>query len=614
MAVDTHRSFDHRRLGATLSIIWAGVLNLLSAVASRFKLTSLTRRIVAVNLLGFAILVVGHFFTNQYQAWLIDAKRASLLAQGEIIARFIATTAVPPSDNKLIDLSALDLEPGKPVSKSVTDFASLQFPIRPEGVTPILKHIVGLTGTRARIYSFDGSLIADSDVVLGIANSDGVPTKAGKKTRVKGFWTRVFDFFDRSDLPLYKDIGRANGTAYPEVREALTGTTSQMLLLNEDNQEIVSVAVPIAPMKAIKGALLLSTRGGEIDRLIEKQWLANIKLALIALIAIVVSSLLLAATIARPLRKVSQAAERVTKSLSRREELPDFSSRSDEIGVLSVALRDMTNALYHRIEAGDRFAADTAHELKNPLTSVKSAADTLGIVKTPEERQKMVDTIRYDVKRMTRLIDEIGLASKIGSELALDVAEPVDLADLLRTVVDVFNQVHVKGGRTVTLDLSNAPLGSTDYIINGHDLKLGQVVTNLLDNALSFVPDGGKVAVKACRKSDMIEILVEDEGPGIPDGKFDKIFDRFYTDRPVASFGRNSGLGLSITREIVEAHKGDIHAENITGPLLSIVTDSDGGSRPANQPKVLGARFTVHLPATHSRAANKVSRLAGWRR
>ena len=614
MAVDTHRPIGVQGFSTAFSGVWAFALKILPAIAGGFRLKTLTRRIVAVNLLGFTILVVGQFFTNQYQAWLIDAKRASLLAQGEIIARFIATTAVAPSSNQLIDLSALDLEPGKPIAKAVTDVSGLQFPIRPERVTPILKHIVGLTGTRARIYSSDGSLIADSDKLLGLVNSDGTPVASGKKLKVKGFWTRLFDFFDRSDLPLYKDIGRANGTAYKEVRDALAGITSQMLLLNEDSQEIVSVAVPIQPLKAIKGALLLSTRGGEIDKLIEKQWLANAKLALLALITSVVSSLLLAATIAAPLKRVSQAAERVKKSLSRREELPDFSKRSDEIGVLSVALRDMTNALYHRIEAGDRFAADTAHELKNPLTSVKSAADTLGIVKTPEERQKMVDTIRYDVKRMTRLIDEISLASKVGSELALELAEPVDLADLLRTVVDVFNQVHVKGGRRVSLEMLDAPPGTTDYVINGHDLKLGQVVTNLLDNALSFVPDGGHVAVKACRKAEVIEILVEDEGPGIPDGKFEKIFDRFYTDRPVASFGRNSGLGLSITREIVEAHKGEIHAENITGPLLSIVSGADGGSRPANQPRVLGARFTVVFPAVHGRSPAKFSRMAGWRR
>ena len=279
---------------------------------------------------------------------------------------------------------------------------------------------------------------------------------------------------------------------------------------------------------------------------------------------------------------LSAAAVRVRRSIRNREEIPDFSDRHDEIGNLSVALRDMTNALYSRIEAIESFAADVAHELKNPLTSLRSAVETLPLAKTPESRARLLEVIQHDVKRLDRLISDISDASRLDAELQRNDVAPVDFAKLLTTVVSVQNETRQSD---VNVVLSFEGGGPRAFIVPGHDSRLGQVVNNLIDNARSFSPEGGTVRVTCRRLRDEIEIFIDDDGPGIRPEAFDKIFERFYTDRPEQGFGQNSGLGLSISRQIVQAHRGTIQAENRPGPA-----DEDG------EPTVRGARFIVRLP------------------
>jgi two-component system sensor histidine kinase ChvG len=262
-----------------------------------------------------------------------------------------------------------------------------------------------------------------------------------------------------------------------------------------------------------------------------------------------------------------------------------MSARGDEIGNLSQTLRDMTNSLYARIEAIESFAADVSHELKNPLTSLRSAVETLPIARSETSRNRLMEIIQHDVRRLDRLITDISDASRLDAELAREDSRAVNIAELLQSVVEMRRLVpHDNKKVRLTLDIAQAPKGPADYNVLGHDSRIGQVINNLADNARSFVPDGsGLIAIRLARKDGMIEIVVEDNGPGIRAENIERIFERFYTDRPEEEgFGQNSGLGLSISRQIIEAHGGTLTAEN--------------RARPAT-----GARFIVRLPAATSR-------------
>jgi two-component system sensor histidine kinase ChvG len=276
-------------------------------------------------------------------------------------------------------------------------------------------------------------------------------------------------------------------------------------------------------------------------------------------------------------RRLAGSAEMVRRRTGSRVEIPDFTRRRDEIGHLSGALRDMTDALYSRIEAIESFAADVAHELKNPLTSMRSAVETLPLAKSDASRARLLEVIEHDVKRLDRLISDISDASRLDAELQRRETGAVDLSQLLTTVVTIANQVRLDDGVTVSLKFEGSPRA---FVVPGHDSRLGQVVDNLIDNARSFSPPGGSVRITCRRLKQEIEIMVDDDGPGVRSEALEKIFQRFYTDRPHQGFGQNSGLGLSISKQIVEAHRGSIRAENRR--------DVDGST--------LGARFIVRLP------------------
>jgi two-component system sensor histidine kinase ChvG len=331
--------------------------------------------------------------------------------------------------------------------------------------------------------------------------------------------------------------------------------------------------VPVQRYRAVLGVLLLSTQGGDIDRIVAEERLAILRIFLVAAIVTTVLSVLLASTIANPLRRLADAAIRVRRGIKSRIEIPDMSGRGDEIGDLSQSLREMTNSLYARIEAIESFAADVSHELKNPLTSLRSAVETLPIAKTENSRNRLMEIIQHDVKRLDRLITDISDASRLDAELAREDSRETDLAALLENVVGMRRIVPQDQKKvTLKLDIARGARGTTDY-------RIGQVINNLVDNARSFVPDGtGLITIGLSRKDELVEIVVEDNGPGIGAENIDRIFERFYTDRPNEGFGQNSGLGLSISRQIIEAHGGTLTAENRKKPAT-------------------GARFIVRLPA-----------------
>ncbi|MBA5776980.1 sensor histidine kinase [Stappia sp. F7233] len=554
-----------------------------------YVFSSLTKRIVILNLAGLCALVAGILYLNQFRAGLIDARVQSLLTQGEIIAGAIAASANVETDGLTVDPEKLlQLQAGE--SLSPTDDARLfDFPINPERVAPVLRRLISPTKTRARIYDPEGILILDSRHLYArgqILRFDLPPPTAEEPGLMDKIWADLKLWFRRGDLPLYEEVGAGNGRAYPEVEAALAGSPASVVRVSPRGELIVSVAVPIQRFRAVLGSLLLSTQGGDIDAIVRAERLAIMRVFLVAAVVTVVLSILLAGTIAGPVRRLAAGAERVRRSIKSREEIPDFSDRQDEIGHLAGTIRDMTNALYNRMDAIETFAADVAHEIKNPLTSLRSAVETLPLAKSENSRERLLEVIQHDVRRLDRLITDISDASRLDAELARADAAPVDVATLLRTVTDFANERA--GTEAAPVKLAVEPSRQPHpYRILGHDSRLAQVVNNLIDNARSFSPAGGNVRIIAKRTGDKVVVTVEDDGPGIRPEALERIFERFYTDRPDGEgFGNNSGLGLSITRQIIEAHRGSITAENRQ-------------ERDPNTGKICvkGARFIVSLPA-----------------
>lgn len=552
--------------------------------------SSLLRRIVVLNLVALLVLVVGIQLSNKLRKGLIVARVESLLTQGKIIAGAITAEATIERDAITFDPDKLlALEVGGPGSTILPDVDTLDFPIDPQKVAPLLTRLFDPKKLRARIYDRNGELILDSKFLV---NGDQIhrfdlpvinpPTKP--------IWERLWNDFhlwsQKSNFPTYQEATSRNGSAYPEVALALKGSEPSVVRVRETGEIIVSVAVPVQRFRAVLGVLLLSTEGSDIDKAIRAERLAIYRVFLVAALVTIILSVVLWVMIASPLRRLSDAADRVRTAGARasREKIPHYEGRSDEIGLLSKSLRDMTNALYARIDAIGSFAADVSHELKNPLTSLRSAVETLPLVKTEENRQKLLKIINHDVIRLDRLITDISDASRLDAALARDDAESVSIIKLLTSLAALTNEVH---GHKVPLLLELPKEGKNNLFVHGHEGRISQVLNNLLDNARSFVPlHGGAIRLIAQRKGKVVEIIVEDNGPGIDPVAFERVFLRFYTDRPSEgdAFGRNSGLGLSISKQIVEAHNGTITAENI-------VKRTHSGDM-----KRAGARFIVRLP------------------
>ncbi len=436
-----------------------------------------------------------------------------------------------------------------------------------------------------------------------------LPDVSERRGIADGVVGRLRSFFLGSTAPRAEDPWATNGRTMPEVAGALQGKTQSLVRVNHMGETIVSVGVPIQHMMATRGSLLLSTQGGDIDRVITSARLAQLQFFLVLAVVMLVLSLSLANTIAEPVRRLADAAERVRRGIRSRQQIPDFTARSDEIGHLSRALRDMTRALYNRLDAIESFAADVAHELKNPLTSLRSALETLPRVSAGHSRDRLIAVMQHDVRRLDRLISDISDASRLDAELTRGEAGPVDVAALLRAVVSMA-QDSARGGVRVELSIPvrRGKNASADYFVLGHDSRLAQVVTNLIDNACSFSEPGGVVRVALDRISarrepeekrvDRVVITIDDDGPGIPPHALERIFERFYTDRPSQGFGQNSGLGLSISRQIVEAHGGRVWACNRTPEVAGGHVQSpecDGSDEVTRHGA--GARFVVELPA-----------------
>ncbi|MBP1851819.1 two-component system sensor histidine kinase ChvG [Rhizobium halophytocola] len=549
--------------------------------------SSLTRRIMFFNLAALVVLVGGILYLNQFREGLIDARVESLLTQGEIIAGAISASASVDTNSITIDPEKLlELQAGQSITPVPND-EDLEFPINPERVAPVLRRLISPTRTRARLFDADANLLLDSRHLYsrGQVLRYDLPPPDGETTSWAEFFNRMFNrLLQPGNLPLYKEAPGGDGSIYPEVMNALTGVRGAVVRVTENGELIVSVAVPVQRFRAVLGVLLLSTQAGDIDKIVHAERLAILRVAGVATLVNILLSLLLSSTIANPLRRLSAAAVRVRRGAKERQEIPDFSARQDEIGNLSLALRDMTTALYDRIDAIESFAADVSHELKNPLTSLRSAVETLPLARNETSKQKLLDIIQHDVRRLDRLISDISDASRLDAELARSDSKTVDLNVLLTDLVDVSRQISASK-KQVKIDyvLDQKAGTKKDFVVTGYDLRLGQIITNLIENGRSFVPEKtGRIVVRLSRTRTRCIVQVEDNGPGIQAENIDRIFERFYTDRPEGeSFGQNSGLGLSISRQIAEAHGGSLRAENVPD-------ESGEGFK--------GARFILTLP------------------
>lgn len=609
MALESQRPVSRGHLrsvgaGAWLALVnnrwlrWAG-----HAVAEffyngpliRWIAGSLLRRIIVSNLLGLTFLLTGIFYVSHQNVWLIDARRDSLLVQADVIAKAIAMNAtVEPGGGLRIDPDKLPAQDSALLPFRDDGFAALELSLNPERVAPVLRRFVDLGTNRARVYGRDGTLIADTTLIIQRGQIVR-PEDAQGRVRARNFWTRLTEWLIDDELPVYKEIGSANGMSYSVVRSAMTGVSTPLLELTEDGERIVSVAVPIQRSKSVQGVLLLATLPGNLDKDVAAERQSIILLAIVAFAAAMMASLLLARTVAGPIKRLSWAAEHVSQNISARQDLPDYSGRTDEVGQMARAFRAMTASLYRRIEASEKFAADVAHELKNPLTAARSTAESLTYARNDAERDQLVQQIQYELKRLNRLITDVANASRLDAELARQQTEAVDLVGVASGIVETFEDILSESGHRVFLDV--APAVEQAYTVTGHDGRLGQVLTNLIDNAVSFSPPDGAVHVRISRDEREVELAVEDSGPGIPPDKLETVFERFYTDRPAteAQRGKNSGLGLSISREIVRAHGGRIWAEN---------RHAGDGSRAG---PVIGARFVVRLPVPRLSGAGQRS-------
>jgi len=560
------------------------------ALPHRIVPSSLVARIALINILGLLLLSLGILYFNQLRQGLINARSESLMVQGQIIASAIAGAATADTSTIVIDPEKLDPDTD-PSEASDSAMGGSYFPIVPDRAGPVLRRLLANTSIRGQIIDTSGSLIVDSNILVDSSSITQTNIAPPRKMTWSEYLAEPFywlgDRLFAQNFPKHEDYALSDNQTRPEIAAALGGATVNLTRLNTAHETTVLVVVPVQRFRAIQGALVLSTEGGAIDGVLRSERrIVFLTFGFSALVALVLSTLL-ARTIARPIRRLSAAADRVRRGINHsRVEIPDFTSRSDEIGQLSGSLRHMTQALYDRIAAIEAFAADVAHELKNPLTSMRSAMETFHYAKTDEQRNKLIEIVVHDVQRMDRLISDISDASRLDAELARAEINPINFADLIANITTHANDTAKPGVARIDFVKPDPKGDPTAFMILGHDSRLGQVLRNLIDNARSFTTPGSVIQIRLRRVGEEVETRVEDEGPGIGPENLEKIFERFYTDRPDQTFGSNSGLGLAISRQVIEAHKGRIWAENRVGKKAA------DGAMP-----VLGARFVIRLPA-----------------
>ncbi len=516
----------------------------------------LTRKIITFNLIALNVLVAGVLWLNSSRDTLAVQRVNALQAEVELIA----------------DVFEAQIPRGAPVNLGTGDGIDLQ------------DTLDGLDLRRGvQLLVFDGAsfLVGETN---GTVPPIIPPAKEEKPTLISDFLNTIWDgvagafsyFSTEPDLVLEDRLRRAIESGDPATTRVESG--------GGDGATLFFAFTPIRQGAQIVGTIALVSPATEIDAAVSAERERVLQMFVIATLVSIGLSLVLASTIANPISDLADAAE-IGRDRNRkartpgRIRIPDLTARPDEIGRLSGALRGMVGALYDRIDANEQFAADVAHEIKNPLASLRSAVGSLRMVKKEDHRVKLLDVIEHDVRRLDRLVSDISNASRLDSELVKEEEQEFNLLEMLGNIADFLGHDARKKGIEFITDLPKKPVELT-----GLEPRLAQVFVNLITNAISFCEDGDAIRVWARRRDNRVLVVVEDTGPGIPEEALQKIFKRFYTSRPQQDFGNNSGLGLAISKQIVEAHGGVIWAENIRP------TEADVTSEP------LGARFVVGLP------------------
>ncbi|WP_144052721.1 ATP-binding protein [Acidocella sp. MX-AZ02] len=539
-------------------------------MARKTRLSRLLRDILLVNLLPLVLIFAALLYLDQYQQGLLSAEVSALREQARIYAGAIAETAVQESNNQ----PALNADLAQPLLYSLTE------------PTP---------NAQALIYGADGELIANSRVHPGaggaiVTEPLSAPPPPGLFSRVISF---IYDHLSGSVTGNQDESGVIGSGAgqdpntlgwQPDARTVLQMTNAAQgkeapPFVRRDPQGIllVTVAEPIEHGQQSVGTVLLTREASEVDAAVLAVRISILLLFALALALTVIVSFYLSRTIASPISRLAAAAQRMREGRAGAQTLPKaVTGRNDEIGTLARTLEGTSQALWSRMDAIEKFAADVAHEIKNPLSSIRSAVETLTRVEDPARASRLLAIVNQDVSRLDRLITDISDSSRLDSELSRSRYEIVDMARLLATLAEIHDATRKEGAPFMEVDVPAA-----DLLVRGSETRLVQVLRNLIGNAISFSPAEGRIYLRGRLTGGLVELSVEDEGPGIPDGKLDSIFDRFYSERPQnEQFGSHSGLGLSISRQIVEAHQGRISAENRR--------DEEG--------HVIGARFVIRLP------------------
>ena len=528
----------------------------------RSLLTSrLTRNIFLSNLIGLIILVAGSLAMNRFQDGLIQAKLENLRTLASTI-----TTVMGDDATGYGSAAKLDVENARQVLRGVN------VPER----------------WRVRLHDRSGQLIADTDSLddtISVSSLDPIITDIPEPSAGEVWRERIESWVSKTahNLPWrQKRRDSLRRDLKGDIRKALEGDDMLGQRYDDKDELIVTVSLPVQRVQQVLG--VVTVESSDVDDIVNAERKALAPIIGLAFLATLLSSLALTLFITLPMRKLARAAEIVTRSSRKRDAIPDLSNRRDEIGDLSSVMRDMTQGLYSRIDDIANFAADVAHEIKNPLTSLRSASDTLLVAKTEEQREKLITIIQQDVSRMDRLITDISKASKVDANLARDTAQTLDVAEIVNNIAEFYAQTRSGEGASVR---NITELESEDPVfIRAFETPFAQVLRNLIDNALTFSPMDGEVRINV-QLEDMdagerVIITVDDDGPGIPSDNLETVFERFYTQRPKGTqFGSHSGLGLAICRQIIMAHKGTIWAEN---------------RQSAANKEVEGARFIVNIP------------------
>lgn len=525
-------------------------------------MSSLTIKILAVNIVAIMILGLGILYLGQYTDGLITGELESMRSEARLFAGAIAEGAVRP---------VFQVSPNPYEEPTATEA------IKPELARRMVRRLGQIGKSRVRLFAVDGSVLMDSHQLMGpggivqVETLEPVQQDVGFDSLFAQSATRFLSLIPmQTSLPGYPENTAGDVFTFPDTQAALLGNVKATAWQRTSSGRIIlTAAAPIQKIKQVMGVVLLIRDGAELEHSIAEIRVDVFRVFLGSLGITVMLSIYLSGLISRPLQRLAAAAEAVRLGKGRHVEIPDMSPRNDEIGELSLALRDMTQALWNRMDTIERFAADVAHEIKNPLTSLRSAVETATRIRDEESRTKLMDIIQHDVRRLDRLITDISSASRLDAELSREEMGTVDLRLLLTALRDAHKKplARARGGQED--DDMNIYLESPkeDVFVHGSEDRLTQVFGNLLSNALSFSPPEGRVRVRIVPDTQdrkIVHIYVEDQGPGIPENKLETIFERFYTERPQAeTYGNHSGLGLSISRQIVEAHSGSIWAENI---------------------------------------------------